>query len=99
MCGRAAAAFVAFVAGHRDCQEDVDCTIIGDCGPNADFTAVTLSAASEGVRLMQARCATAWDGTFFRAVCNAGTCTAVELDAGCCGCQPPEDAGNADTGL
>jgi len=99
-CMNANAAFSAFVAANRSCQQNDDCTIIGDCGPNADFTAIRWEAASEGMRLMAARCEGAWDGPFFRAVCNAGSCTAVEVDIseGCCGCQLPEDAGSGDSG-
>jgi hypothetical protein len=88
-CELAESTFLAFVAANQSCMHDSDCAIIGDCGPNADFTPITVGAAHEGRELMNARCSWVWDGETYRAVCAAGTCTAVE--DGCCYCQ---DAGS-----
>lgn len=90
---------MAYVVAHQNCERDSDCTIVGDCGPNADFTAISVGAEAEGMRLMTARCGGAYDGVVPSAVCNAGVC-AENYDEpwGCCGCQEPDDAGDIDSG-
>ena len=86
-CESKAARFDRFVAAHQSCLEDSDCTIIGDCGPNADFTAVSSEAAEQGMRLMTARCDGPVDGQIPRAVCRAGVCEETwEKPWLCCNC-------------
>lgn len=83
-CEAASEAFEAYVAANGACEEDTDCVIIGDCGPNADFRAIARGASAEGTRLMGARCEGNYDGPTYRAVCDEGTCRAG-LDGGFCG--------------
>jgi hypothetical protein len=87
-CEAAGQEFAKFVAGHRSCESHDDCTVIGDCGPNADFTAVRVDAAAQASLLMNARCATAFDGPVYDAVCADGVCGLVEVAGECCGCPP-----------
>lgn len=80
-CEQAERAFSEFVANNGSCELSSDCTVIGDCGPNADFTAV-VAAAAEGYALMAARCDGSFDGlTFARGVraayASSGPRTAV----------------------
>lgn len=89
-CERADRAFRDFVADNGSCERSSDCTIIGDCGPNADFTAINVAAAAEGYALMEARCDGTFDGPTFAARCEGGVC-ALGPENGCCGC--PSDAG------
>ena len=89
-CERAARVFRDFVADNGSCERSADCTIIGDCGPNADFTAINVAAAAEGYALMEARCDATFDGPTFAARCEGGVC-ALGPENGCCGC--PSDAG------
>ena len=89
-CERAARVFRDFVADNGICERSADCTIIGDCGPNADFTAINVAAAAEGYALMEARCDATFDGPTFAARCEGGVC-ALGPENGCCGC--PSDAG------
>lgn len=93
VCEAKSAAFTSFVASHQTCERDEDCAVIGDCGPNADFTAVRGDFAEQAYELMKARCDTAWDGPMFDPVCNAGTCGLEEKTDECCGCVPDLDAG------
>ena len=87
-CERAARVFRDFVADNGSCERSADCTIIGDCGPNADFTAINVAA--EGYALMGARCDATFDGPTFAARCEGGV-GALGPENGCCGC--PSDAG------
>jgi hypothetical protein len=91
-------AFDTYVMQHSSCSGDADCTVIGDCGPNADFRAVRTDVAEQAYEMMQARCTTAWDGPIFVARCESGMCVLEEDPSGCCGCPPTEDAG-VDAGL
>jgi len=85
--------FVSFVAAHQACERDSDCTIIGDCDPNADFTAVRADVSDEAYRLMQARCRGPSDGPLYDAVCSAGKCTEVQRSGAECGTPKLPDAG------
>ena len=96
-CEAKNARFTAFVAAHRACQQSSDCVIIGECTGNADFTAVTVEAESEGLRLMTARCDGPHDGEIPSAVCTEGVCVADYFHPqACCNCP---DASDQDTGL
>jgi len=91
-CAQRNASFTDFVAAHSACTSKTDCTVIGDCGPNADFRAIRVDASAQGLELMRARCEGAYDGPLFDAVCVNRAC-ALQLRMGeCCGC-PPNDAG------
>lgn len=71
-------AFAAFLAANRSCAAD-DCRSIGDCSPNADWRAVTASAAAQGYALMQARCNVfVHDGPEYGAQCEDGLCVLGE---------------------
>lgn len=91
-CGPRDAEFQAFVAAHRFCDQDSDCAVVGDCGPNADFTPVRSDVADEAYLKMQDRCTTAWDGPTYDPVCRAGVC-ALQSTGSCCGCPSIDDAG------
>jgi hypothetical protein len=91
-CELSRQAFASFLAANRDCDEDSDCSVIGDCGPNADWRAVNAEAAAEGYALMQARCsAGTFDGPEYAARCDDGQCVLGE-EVGVCG-GPPDDGG------
>jgi len=99
MCDEASAAFTDFVAANRACDSAGDCVIIGDCGPNADFTAIRGDAADEGRRLMSMRCFGAYDGPLFTAGCESGMCVTVPTGT-YCGMPAPVDSGmDADAGV
>jgi hypothetical protein len=67
--------------------------VIGDCGPNADFTAVRLDVAQEASALQRARCMPgSYDGPVYSPQCSAGTCALMMRTDTCCGCRP--DAGH-----
>jgi hypothetical protein len=92
VCAQRSASFTDFVAAHGACASNADCTVIGDCGPNADFRAIRVDASAHGLELMRARCEGTYDGPLFDAVCVNRAC-ALQLRMGeCCGC-PPNDAG------
>lgn len=90
VCEQASEAFRSFVAANRGCSLDSDCTMIGDCEPNADFEAINVAAAAMGYALMMVRCASIADGPTFAAICQDGQCVRGP-ENGCCGC--PSDAG------
>ena len=92
-CAARAQAFIRFVDEHAACSADSDCTVVGDCGPNADFVAVNVDFASEAYGMQTARCSSSstWDGPLFGTRCERGACVLVDTDA-CCGCPLP-DAG------
>ncbi len=96
-CEARSKAYKDFLAAHRACSVDPDCTVIGDCGPNADFAAVRSDSSTEARALQQARCGGASDGPVYRAVCRAGQCELEMRTDTCCGC-PPSDAGVGDGG-
>lgn len=99
-CAVSSKRFEAFVESSLDCTEDADCTIIGDCGPNADFTAIRKDASERGTELMELRCSEIYDGVVHGAGCVAGRCTLTDEEIGCCGCsiEGPPDAGTRDAG-
>lgn len=97
MCDEASRTFGEFLSANRSCDGAADCQIIGDCGPNADFTAIRRDAADEGYRLMAMRCLGTYDGPTYRAVCEGGVCTA-ERDSSYCG-MPAMDSGVGDGGV
>jgi hypothetical protein len=90
VCETAQQAFEGFVAANRSCSVSSDCTIIGDCSPNADFRAIRVDAAATGYALMVQRCASTSDGPTYAAICQDGECV-LGAENGCCGC--PGDAG------
>jgi hypothetical protein len=90
-CMKKDKAFADFVAAHRACETDKDCAVVGDCGPNADFTAVAANAAKEAYELAKARCSGTFDGPIFDPRCTKNKCTLEERTDTCCGC--PDDAG------
>ena len=81
-------AYYAFLAAHRACTTDSDCAVVGDCGPNADFSAVATSAAHEAYELAKARCPGTFDGPVFDARCIAQRCELEQRTDTCCGCPP-----------
>lgn len=84
-CELSRQAFASFLAANRACDEDSDCRVIGDCGPNADWRAVHAEAAEEGYALMLARCsAGSFDGPEYAARCDDGQCVLGE-QIGVCG--------------
>ncbi len=86
--------FKQFLKANLECDDDADCTVIGDCGPNADFEAIRADAEEEGYELMQATCHQSYDGPTYDAVCKAGKCELQDEPNGCCGCPyRPGDAG------
>ena len=95
ICEQKSAAFQDFVASHRDCSADSDCRVIGDCGPDADFTSVRADAADEAYRLMRDRCDGAFDGPVYIPRCIFGQCGEEEdrRPGRCCGCFLDQDAG------
>lgn len=89
------AAFQAFVAAHASCEKDSDCAVVGDCGPNADFTAVRADVADEAYLLMERRCnGGGWDGPTYDPICRTGKCDLVPQTWTCCGCPAIHDAGH-----
>jgi hypothetical protein len=86
-CEAKAKAFSDFVAAHRSCSRSEQCTVIGDCGPNADFAAVQAEHAYEAYALQKARCEATWDGPLFSAKCVDGECVLEERVDECCGCS------------
>ncbi|RLB57468.1 MAG: hypothetical protein DRJ42_00025 [Deltaproteobacteria bacterium] len=99
MCDEANDAFTSFVAANRACDTAGDCVIIGDCGPNADFTAIRREAAEEGRRLMSMRCYGTFDGPTYSAGCEGGACVTVPTGM-YCGMAAPIDSGmDADAGV
>ena len=92
VCARRSATFTDFVAAHSACTSNTDCTVIGDCGPNADFRAIRRDASAQGLELMRARCDGAYDGPLFDAVCVDHACGLQMRIHVCCGC-PPDDGG------
>jgi hypothetical protein len=89
-CEQADQTFRDFLAANQSCSVSSDCTMIGDCGPNADFAAINVAAAAMGYALMEVRCPGLFDGPTFAAVCQDGQCI-LGPENGCCGC--PSDAG------
>lgn len=87
VCEQAYVAFSEFLEQHQSCDTDDECAVIGDCGPNADFTAIRADAAEQGYALMSARCAGAYDGPVYFARCTDGMCALELNDATCCGCD------------
>lgn len=81
-------AYYKFVEAHLECTSDSDCAVVGDCGPNADFSAVAASAADEAYRLANARCPGTFDGPVFDARCIASKCELEQRTDTCCGCPP-----------
>jgi hypothetical protein len=92
VCAQRSASFTDFVAAHSACTSNTDCTVIGDCGPNADFRAIRVDASAQGLELMKARCHGPYDGPLFDAVCINFACGLQRRTGACCGC-PPNDAG------
>jgi hypothetical protein len=92
-CVLAEQTFQAFVAEHRSCEHDEDCAPVGDCGPNADFTAVRADAAKEAYSLMSQRCSGTFDGPIYGAICADGVCAIGEEEVDCCGCPEKWDGG------
>lgn len=89
MCEAANTAFRDFVAANSACADASECAIIGDCGPNADFTAVRADSTDEAFRLMQLRCMGSFDGPTYVAACESGVCTRV-ADGSFCGMPAPD---------
>lgn len=105
-CELSREAFASFLAANRDCDEDSDCRVIGDCGPNADWRAINAAAAEEGYALMLARCsAGTFDGPEYAPRCDDGQCVLGE-QSGVCGndggvaadASTPSDASLGDGG-
>jgi hypothetical protein len=96
-CEARSQAFTEFVQAHRDCTVSSDCVVIGDCGPNADFTSVRVDAAGQARTLQQARCASAYDGPVYNPVCVQNVCSLQMRTDTCCGCLAV-DAGAGDGG-
>jgi len=88
----------AFLAAHRDCAVDADCTVVGSCSGGFGFAAVSASAAEQAQALSDATpngCG-AFDGPQYRAVCEragsdsaAGQC-ALREQGRACGEAAPE---------
>ncbi|MBM4362068.1 MAG: hypothetical protein FJ104_05265 [Deltaproteobacteria bacterium] len=57
-CEAAERRFQAFLAAHRSCQTDADCTTVGDCGPHIVHEPVNVDAAEEAARLQLESCET-----------------------------------------
>lgn len=95
-CEERSQVFEQFLADHQDCNEDTECTSIGDCGPNADFAAVRLDAAEVASGLQQARCASTYDGLTYGAVCVENKCVLDDVPDGCCGCAPSDSGPDAE---
>ena len=91
-CARSFAAFESFRSAHASCERDEDCTVVGDCGPHANFSPVRIDAAEEAYELKQQVCDWAHDGIVPNAVCVDRTCVLGEGELGCCGCPPEHDA-------
>jgi hypothetical protein len=89
-CEQATQAFDEFLAANQSCSVSTDCTVIGDCGPNADFRAINVAAAATGFALMEQRCPGTFDGPTYSASCQDNRCV-LGAENGCCGC--PIDAG------
>jgi hypothetical protein len=85
ICARNNRAFTHFLSENLGCSEDSDCTMIGDCEPNADWRAINVTAAGMGYALMLERCAGTSDGPTYAARCQNGQCVEGEQN-GCCGC-------------
>jgi hypothetical protein len=96
MCEEASQAFRSFVEAHRSCVSGSECTIIGDCGSNPDFTAIRRDSAEEGRRLMQARCYGGSDGPLYSAACEEGQCVARTNGSYCGMAALPDAAADAD---
>lgn len=76
-------AFSDFLEANRACTAAADCTVIGNCGPNADFTAVRSDAAEEASKLQAATCLESWDGPLYEAVCEQEKCGLKMLNTYC----------------
>ncbi len=92
-CDELVQAVVRFVDEHDTCSADTDCTVVGDCGPNADFVAVNARFATQAYAMQSARCASSatYDGPLYATRCERGACVLVDTDS-CCGC-PAIDGG------
>jgi hypothetical protein len=91
-CARSFAAFESFRLAHASCERDEDCTVVGDCGPHANFSPVRVDASEEAYELKQEVCDWTFDGVVPNAVCRDRTCVLGEGMLGCCGCPPEQDA-------
>lgn len=92
-CSLIEQAFESFVALNRGCNQDEDCTIIGDCGPNVDWRAVNITAEERGYALMEQRCSlVGWDGPIYGAICEQGQCAIGTQHIATCG-APSADGG------
>lgn len=96
-CAERSKAFTDYVRAHRSCTVAADCVVIGDCGPNADFTAVRADSEAEARSLQLARCSGVHDGPIYDAVCVENVCALEMRTDTCCGCAP-SDASVGDGG-
>ena len=78
--------YIEFLGEHSACKSDDDCTVVGDCGPHAEFDAVRADAAEEAMRRKVKLCEDSYDGPVFKALCRAGKCEMSTIRQGCCGC-------------
>ena len=91
-CESRAAAYTTFMDTHRDCTQDSDCAVIGDCGPHANFAAVRAEHAEEATTLHSALCGEAYDGPTYDAVCQDGKCQ-LSQQTGYCGMPTADGVG------
>lgn len=85
-CAVAEHVFQAFLATHRSCTDDADCTTVGDCGPFIVHEPVNVAGAEEAARLQRETCHTGYDGDTDGVACEDGVCVSVPGAGICCGC-------------
>jgi len=99
MCSAWESGVSTFLAQHRDCQFDSDCTVVGACSAGFGFRAVARSAADEAQAMsdMTPAVCGAYDGPLYEGICKRanhgehGVCTAQETGQAC-GQAPREPA-------
>lgn len=81
----------SFLASHRACTTDSDCTIAGSCSGGFGFEAIRVDARERAQAYSdRTACGAAFDGPTYRAVCEQGLCVARNSGTSCGAAQPAD---------